>query len=236
MSNIFHYMRNNKMFSESYLAILIFLSALAMLLIGINHFVEDTYSSYMGLQMLEKELGLIPASWTLTYWTMSIAPQIAQIIFAYMFMSDTKKFKWAFWGAILFFFVDFAADIWYRGDARIFHDWKVFFATLLLTTVYFTIGSEIFMSAGFGITMTMLKPFIIQMKSVLIDITEAFGSENKSAPSMKSTNQAQPGMLKCPKCGVLVQDRNMREHFAKCKKGGNPAPSGKPFPNQFPVA
>jgi len=66
----------------------------------------------------------------------------------------------------------------------------------------------------------------------LINVHEAAPIKNRQfMPNGKAQN-----MMPCPKCGVLVQDRNMREHFAKCKKGGNPAPSGKPFPNQFPVA
>lgn len=233
MNNIFHYMRTNKLFSESYLAIIVFVSSLLMLIIGINHFIEDTYSSYMGVQMLEQELGLVPATWAFTYMTMSLAPQIAQIVFTYMFLSDTKKFRWAIWAAVAFLIVDFAADVWYRGDARIFHDWKIFISTFLITLVYFTLGSEIFMSAGFGLTLSMLKPFIEQSKEVMKDISEAVNSGKKQTTTFAlNTNNS---YVKCPHCGQDVKRENIKDHVlnrcpeAKKKGGKSPVALGRPF-------
>lgn len=197
MSNIFHNMRNNVLFSKSYLAILVFLSGVATLVIGCNHLAEDTYSSYMGIQMLETSFGLVPTSWDFTYWTMSIMPQVFQIVFSYMFMCDTKKFRWAFWVAFGALVVDFFADVWYRGDARVFSDWKVFIISFLLTFVYFTIGSELAVSIGFGLSLAMLKPFIEQSKLLVGEVFDTiFTSKDVKQPQARVVSGNGHGLVR----------------------------------------
>jgi len=171
---------------NSMIVIWVFILSALMLAIGLNHFAEDTYSSFMGIQWLQQTYGLIPASWQLTYWTMSIAPQVAQVVFAYMFIVDTDRNRWAFWAAFLAFLMDFGTDIWYRSNQGLFDSTGKFVVTSALTFVYFTIGSEGFVTIGFGMVMELFAPFIVQtrllVKIIFDAFTEQIGHRSQSRP------------------------------------------------------
>ncbi|MGB7511851.1 MAG: hypothetical protein WBP54_11265 [Pelodictyon phaeoclathratiforme] len=172
MTNIFENVANKVRNSPT--VILVFLASLAMLVIGINHFIEDTYSSYIGLQWIQDDLGMNPASWKFTYFTMSIAPQIAQIVFTYMFMSNPEKNRWAFWASFAAFCTDFVSDSWYRSNEGLFTDPVKFIVASVITVVFFTIGSEGFITVGIGLVAELINPFIIQFRRLVSSIFDAF--------------------------------------------------------------
>lgn len=239
MSNLFSSLRENELFSKTNLAIIVWLASLSMFLIGVNHFAEDTYSSYMGIKMLESDLGLIPATWPLTYYTMSISMQIAQIVFAYFAIIDKDKNR-KMWlllagGALI---VDFFADIWYRSDERIFSDWKVFISAFIVTLVWFTIGSEFFITMGFGAVTTMFKPFVfrtgILIKEFVETIREVKGIYRGNSPHPQQqqpqnrSNGNSNEFIDCKLCNAKVKKGNFRSHLDSVHgagKGGNPDPA-----------
>lgn len=229
--NLFKDISESSLFSKSYMAILVFLLSLGMLAIGINHFVEDTYSSFIGIGMLESEFGLKPVSWEFTRWTMSLAPQVAQIIFFYLFLLNKRKNRWAFWIAFGFFFMDFFADVWYRSDGQIFSSLPAFTISFLMTIIYFTFGSEMFISIGFGLSLAMLKPFINQFKDFAMGLVDSITpGEEKSKP--KFALDTKPELIQCRFCDAQVKPENLREHVMKVHaKEVNQAPSqGHKFP------
>jgi len=171
MANLFEAVADR--IRNSYIVIWIFFLSVAMLLIGLNHFAEDTYSSYMGIQWLQESFGLIPASWDLTYWTMSVAPQVAQVIFGYMFIVDMKNNRWAFWAGLVAFLIDFGTDIWYRSNQGLFTSPATFLVTCAITFAYFTIGSEGFVTVGLGLVIQLLGPFIVQTRKLFEAIGDA---------------------------------------------------------------
>jgi hypothetical protein len=161
MSNLFETMAEK--IKNTKIVLWVFSAALIMFVVGLNHFVEDTLSSYYGIKMLESVLGMRPVTYNFTYWTMSIAPQVAQVVFAYIFMVNTQKNRWAAGAVGVALFVDFFADTWYRSNAGLFESLPMFFAATLLTFAYFTVGSEGFLTVGLGITLELIAPAIKQL-------------------------------------------------------------------------
>lgn len=175
------------------IVILLFAASLAMLLIGVNHFREDTLSSLYGVQMLETLFGLRPAIYPITYWTMSIAPQVAQVVFMYLYMTNTKKNVWALFAVIVAFGVDFLADVHYRSDNQLFENPESFMAASILTIAYFTIGSELFVTVGFGIVTELFGPAIRQLIEFISDTFKSVFPKRSSGghPSQQSMQQRQ---------------------------------------------
>lgn len=178
-----------------------------MLFIGIVHFFEDTYSSYLGLQILTELFGLTPASWEITYWTMSVAAQIGQIVLVYIFLSDRRRNAWALVGVAIMFAVDFVADIYHRGNGMIAADTRSLVAGGI-TLGYFTIGSELFVSIGAGVYLATLPAAIRQFKIIFADVTRAI-DEQPVQPPPPPKNQSGPQPVR--KSRVKQRPKPMRE-------------------------
>jgi len=163
----------------SYMSIFFFLFSIAMLIIGGNHFVEDTLSSYYGIKMLELHFGLVPATYPFTYFTLSILPQVAQVVFFYVFVNNPRESWWAF---VVFAFaslIDFYTDVWYRSDQEFWSSPEMIVASTLMTFFAYTFGSELFLSTGFGLAMELFAPAIKQFKKIVQEIKTATGKDKQ---------------------------------------------------------
>jgi len=170
MSDIFELVANKYKNSPS--VMMLFIASLAMLVIGINHFAEDTYSSYLGLNVIETAFGMNVQIFDWTYWTMSLAPQIASIVFFYMYLTNTDD-KQYLAISLMAQAVDFFADTWYRSNGEMLANPKVGIISGVLTFAYFTIGSEVFLSVGTGLCLKLFphatyswKYFVNEIKKV----------------------------------------------------------------------
>lgn len=185
----------------SSIVIWVFLASCMMLIIGLNNFLEDTLSSYYGVQMIEKGLNMTPASYPLTYWLMAIAPQVGLIVFFYLFLSETNENRWAFYASMGCFAIDFTTDIWYRSNGHLFSSWTVFVASGLLTFVYYTVGAQVFVTLGMGMALELFPYFIIQWKTVLNNIMDALTkpvAPSKHNQQPKSSGYAPPSREQDP--------------------------------------
>lgn len=144
-------------FRNSPSALVLFIAAFAMLAVGINHFVEDVYSSYAGLIAIEQHFNMNVQVFDWTYWTMSIAPQLASIVYFYIYLANTDK-KWALWVSVLSQSVDFLSDLWYRSNGSAFTNWGATGASALVTFAFFTMGSEVFITVGSGLCLKLAAP------------------------------------------------------------------------------
>jgi hypothetical protein len=195
MSNIF---RNaTQPLHDSPLILFIFLAAVMAFFIGMVHLVEDTISSYYGYQQLVEAFGIVPVTISVTWFTLSIAPMVGQMISAYMYMSDTdgphaRKFWWSFVG---FFLVDFVSDLWHRAndgqlvfalyDATVFaftgNGQPVDFSSAALslfvaagfTFFVYTVGAEFFVVVGVGIVGESYLPAATQYGKLKAGIRKA---------------------------------------------------------------
>lgn len=155
MPDTFDSVRNR--WKDSPSIIVIYVLAWAMFIIGVNHFIEDTWSSYLGLKDLEEFFQMNVQIFDWTYWTMSIAPQVAGMVFFYIYLADTKK-KWALWSSAGSQAIDLAADVWYRSNGQAFSNAGATIGALLLTFIFFTIGCEVFLTIGAGLILKLSKP------------------------------------------------------------------------------
>lgn len=155
-------------FKGSPTSVVLFIAALVMFVIGVNHFIEDTYSSYFGLLNLENRYHLNVQIFDWSYWTMSLAPQVASVVFFYLYLAD-KGGKWL-WLSIASQVMDFFADAWYRGNGSLLMDGEVFVISSALTFIYFSVGSELFISIGGGLLLKMIAPALsawkVEMKNI----------------------------------------------------------------------
>lgn len=179
MSNLFQSLSKN-IRGSSFVVWITILAFLATF-IGLVHFVEDTYSSFVGLNQLESAFGLKPANYAITYFTMSIAPQVGQIIFGYMWLMDRKKNWWAGLVAVGFFGVDFVADLQYRSNGLLFpvdgsttmDHIEAVSLSAFLTFGYFTVGSELFITAGAGLILELFNDAVDQAANIYVSLRKA---------------------------------------------------------------
>jgi hypothetical protein len=156
--------------------VVIFFFSVLMFAIGLNHFIEDTWSSFYGLKSLEATYGLNIQIFDWSYWTMSLAPQVATLVFFYIYLSNNKV-KWPLYVSLGAQAMDFFADSWYRGNGNLLQSWDVFLISGLLTFVYFTIGSEFFLSVGGGLIIKLIAPAIQTWKVNIGGIAKAAKGE-----------------------------------------------------------
>jgi hypothetical protein len=136
MTNVFR--RVNDSIADSPLIILVIMASIFGIATGAALYGEDFMSSYYGVQGIQNHYTVKPASYPIIYVAISGAPQIASIIFGYMWIADTTKTwaKYVFLGAEAF---DFVSDLWYRaGDGK----------ALVEFWVYLWSGSDALTQAG----------------------------------------------------------------------------------------
>ena len=182
MSDTFETIKNK--YGNTPTAIVLFVASVAMLVIGINHLAEDTYSSYLGLKWLEAAFGMNVQIFDWTYWTMSFAPQVASIVFFFVYLSDTDK-KWALFMTLFTQFIDFCADVWYRSNGNVSFGEASTWASAAITFAFFTIGSEFFVTFGFGLVLKLYAPALAQWNIF-----------SKNVKTAKSGGSAQPQKYK----------------------------------------
>lgn len=161
MSNSFQDLRDY--FKSNPAVVAVALLGLSALIVGINHFAEDQISSYWGVQWLAEAWGLRPFSYPLTAFTMSVFPSIGQSLCIYLGIVDIRRYWWVVPLGIGFFVMDTAPDVWYRSNELLFNSWQQTLGSLYITLVYFTIGSEGFMSVGLGVFMATAGPALVQL-------------------------------------------------------------------------
>jgi hypothetical protein len=196
--------------------IILFVLALAMFVLGANHFIEDTYSSKYGLENLEQVYRLNIQIFDWTYWTMSLAPQVASMVFAYLYLSDTRK-KWALGVSLSSQFMDFFADSWYRSNGQLFDSSGILIVSALLTFVYFSIGSEFFLTVGGGLIIKLFAPALHTWRVAVKNVKDAAKAEYR--PPQKQARE------------TVVSNKFFDQH--RIKKNGS-GEQGMPFSRPRP--
>lgn len=213
------YQKVSEKYKNSPAVVFLFIASFVMLSIGIWLFAEDTVSSKLGLEQLQGTLGMNVQIFDGTYWVMSLAPQIASIVFFYIYLSNTedKKFLWM---SIICQIADFYADAWYRSNGNLFVNWKVFIASSIMTFSYFSIGSEVFITVGFGLVLRLFAPALSIFKIALGDIKKAYkGQHVQTRNDRDYTRTAEPTY------------HNLNVQQSKPKQ--NHRPGNFPGPNDF---
>lgn len=151
-----------------------------MFLIGVNFFIEDVESSRNGIAQLEAVFGVKPVNYSITYISLSIAPQVAQVVLIYLYLTDPKKNWWALAVAGLFFALDFVSDLQDRSGGHFipasgginFDKYTAVAAGF--TLLAYTIGSELFISVSIGLFLVLLADSIKQYAILVVQIKNAW--------------------------------------------------------------
>ena len=198
--------------TEGALTIIVFLSSFMMFLIGVNLAVEDTYTSYMGLQAYQATFGLVLNAWPITFISESLLPQVGQIVFFYIFFSNVRKNWWALLVALFMLVIDFYADVYYRTGGMLSLDEANMRRTIaggIVTLFYFTIGAELFISIGFGLAMTTMAPAIKNFKMLVSEQKFALGGQQ---PRRQPSQRSQPSQVQRDMEAMLGQGGGERDN------------------------
>lgn len=153
---------------------------MVMFLIGVNFFVEDAISSRNGIAQLEAVFGVKPVNFPVTYISLSIAPQVAQVVLLYLYFTDNRKNRWALLVAILFFVLDFVSDLQDRSNGHFLPltgGINLDMQTAVsggFTLMAYTIASEIFISVSIGLFLVLLADSIKQYAILVVQIRNAW--------------------------------------------------------------
>lgn len=219
MSNMFDQTRQK--WGDSAYVIWVFTVGAVLLLIGIVLFVEDMMSSLQGIQQLEAVYNIDPVNMEITYYAIALSAQVAQVAFMFLFLIDTRKNRWALGVVAFFFIIDLVSDIQDRSGSWLFStngihlDARTGVATMM-SLVFFTIGSELFISTGLGLALALYKPFRKQLKILFARDRTGQQGQPKNQPPVSSSpgrnkgNQrpAQPVLPAYPDAGMPRPGRN----------------------------
>lgn len=157
----------------------IFIVAVCMTIIGSAAFIEDYTTSLEGYKMYPTRKA---HDWVIPI--VAFLPQIGQMGFAYIFMSDTDK-KWGLLVALALHVADVYCDVLYK---TIGGDWvKAFIESELI----FTLGSEIMLSAGIGLLLETLPDAIKQYKILQSRTSAARRTKGGQPNSRQNNNRSQ---------------------------------------------
>jgi len=217
-----------KKLKGSPIILLFFVVALIMFGLGVVFFVEDTISSFNGVKQLEAVYGIKPVNHWVTYIAISIAPQIAQLGLMYFFLTNPRKNGWMPIMAFLFLLVDFASDLQDRSNGQfvIFNGgivelaWNpTIIASAFFTLMYFTIGSELFISVSVGLLLSLFPDAINQYTQTF---TRTRAALKKANADIKKAHRAHGTPRKKQKQnGQHVGQRHSRhEQHTRHNQGG----------------
>lgn len=181
--------------------IIILLVSIAAMIAGIVLLREDIQTSRMGYMALEQEYGFAERVYPETYFAMSIVPTIVTIMASYMFLTDFKKYKLAAIIWIIFFLMDVASDVYHVTNGRLDLGERTGVA-MLITVLFFSIGSEFLISVGGGQFLASLPKSIYEARKIVESISESLSknTSRRGSPSSGSGFQA-------PDLGSPLRDR-----------------------------
>lgn len=157
--------------------ILVFVASVVFLLVGLNHFYEDLITTVSGLRNMDTTYGMQLALRDATRWSMSLFLSVGQVVFFYMYLSNTDRnfaFLLTVVGLIL---ADSFFDIYARMSGQITWDMR-FVIAFVITTVFFTVGSELAVSFGWGVMTATFSDALSEMRSFAKEIMDSLGGEN----------------------------------------------------------
>lgn len=149
MANVFKRVGNQMIDSPH--VIVMFLVFLAGFIISIMIMYEDYSTSRLGyeaLPTLKANMWIIPV--------VAFLPQLAQAIFAYNYLFDTKK-RWSLFIAACCFLFDMGTDVYFKSN-HLQSPAMVGYAIFEGLVIY-TFGSEILMTVSFGMVLTLFPRF-----------------------------------------------------------------------------
>ena len=181
------------------MALTIFIAGLAALILSLVLTAEDFMSSLHGLESLQLAFGVQAVTWPFVLYFMAAAPQVGQIVFLALWSLDTSR-KWALAAGLAWFLLDFISDVQFRSAGNLFivpgtegvaNQEATLVVASLMTFLYFTVGTEMFMVAGSAIVLTLLPDARRQWRILQKDIAQAGRDEDRRKQQRGNNQQRQ---------------------------------------------
>lgn len=209
MTNVFQ--NYAKKWKNSHFVIIAYLATALLSGVGLAFLFEDAASTIGGIRMLQEAFNMKPVTWQAIIYLMGITPELVQIVFGYMTLSDPEnKWKWSSI-AFAFFLLDIVSDVQYRSDGQ-FIDMKTgeigtgpaVISALGFGIMYFTIASNLFVSVGLGMLLEIMPNAMKQFQKLRVELREArdnardiwndyIDSSNDDRPTSQPPGTSRPG-------------------------------------------
>lgn len=145
---------------------------IAMFLVSCALMYEDYTTSKLGYMSLPTQKA---NPWVIPL--VALLPQLGQVGFGYVFMTDTNK-RWSVLVAILLWVVDVFTDVYYKSHGLdIF--WK--FGATVETIAIYTVGSELMMVTSVAMLVDLLPAFFRQLGVMFKGIIVGDGNRGRTA-------------------------------------------------------
>lgn len=190
MTNLFTDIRDG--IKGQKLIALVWLLSVVVVGIGLVLSADDLMSSREGVDMLEG-YGVTAATWPVTAWALALTPQAAQVLFFYLYATDSENNGRFLWYALLALSVDLITDVQFRsGGALVPFDAtqteSIIYSTIL-SVLAFTIGSEVLLTTGLGLVLELFAPAVVQLKQIGREIKEQLdGIETNRSARQRNLN------------------------------------------------
>jgi len=148
--------------------------------------IEDYNTSYAGYV-------LVPTRKMLPYATTMVAllPQVGQIAFGYLFLSDTDN-KYKQWGLLIaggLFCADVVTDVYFKAHGQSIF---VYAIALVESVLIYTFGSEVAMTVALGMTMQLLPDTILAIRTFWYRLYVALTSEDDQQDGPGANYRSRP--------------------------------------------
>ena len=203
MSNIFE-QAAKQMRGSSFVIQVMFVAALmfGMRLVLVS---QDILSSRLGFEQLEEVFDIVPASNGYVYWVISAVPTVGQMGFAYLYMYNTDR-KWALVVAVWFMLIDLVADVQHRSGnnfmllaqdgVNVNWDTTATWISIGISLGWYTIGSELFFTAGGGLLLAAFPDAVeawVKLEiRIRVSVARARAKLKKARKEIKEQFQEQP--------------------------------------------
>lgn len=167
-------------------------------------YVEDLWSSYAALEIMQSVYGVVTPTNAVVFMALSALPQIGSTLMGWTFASDTDK-KLHLAGAAVLEACDILADLYYRTDK-----WELFFGaknylenggdSAPLTGFMFALGITLAISGfsiflfilSWGIVLEGFTPSVVQFAKAWSGIKKAIGEAQKAVNGTTQNERRQP--------------------------------------------
>lgn len=200
--------------------IILFLVALAGVIVSLSLSYEDYISSYMGYISLPTRKA---NEWI--FWVAALVPQLGQIIFGYSFLHERKPWKMTI--VTFLHFADVGTDVYFKAHGMNITTWLI---ALGESEILFTLGSEVLLITAFSMAIDTFPSFVSQGSKVinmLIDAGNDSGGNNGGKPQGGNDNRNNGNNNNQQKHNPQSQPQNRHERDHKTPDGFHPIPESR---------
>lgn len=174
--NIWHDFANKV--DKGPMALTFFIISMTCFAAGMAMMYADYTASYVGLAEAETAFSIRMTDNSTVRFFMSLSPQLMQMGLLMWWSLDTSR-RWALYGAIAAFFIDFGSDLQYVSNGHFLPATggvnldSTTMVSAISSLIFFTIGSEILLLVGSGGVTTLFEPAVNELSRFIAAIVSS---------------------------------------------------------------